>query len=310
MRRLRGRISVQSPIGVPTHAVGSCAELKMKTSIGAADVSPGTGNWELKMKIKSILAATAIAVMAATPATAVLIEDVTTNTVLFYDNFETGPISTSSPVVGTWSAIGSSVTAINSPVPGPAEGNSYAQLFRNNANLFDPQGRIRGQFATLPSAGDLIRMSMMVYVPSSADQNARFTVSLNNGGAGTSYRAYAETDGAGHVKALGPGSVRTDTGLTYAVDTWQKWTLLYVIGDNKFGVCLNATCVTGLDSFSSGVAGFVGMGDMVDNVAGSYFVDSVATPIPGALPLFASGLGLLGLIAHRRKRKAAPTAAC
>ncbi|MGZ5866825.1 MAG: hypothetical protein ACXWKC_15720, partial [Xanthobacteraceae bacterium] len=34
-------------------------------------------------------------------------------------------------------------------------------------------------------------------------------------------------------------------------------------------------------------------------------VDSVAgqTPIPGALPLFASGLGVLGFVAHRRKRK-------
>jgi hypothetical protein len=30
-----------------------------------------------------------------------------------------------------------------------------------------------------------------------------------------------------------------------------------------------------------------------------------ATPIPAALPLFASGLGALGLVAHRRKRKAA-----
>ena len=30
----------------------------------------------------------------------------------------------------------------------------------------------------------------------------------------------------------------------------------------------------------------------------------VRLPIPGALPLFASGLGVLGFLAHRRKRKA------
>jgi uncharacterized protein (TIGR03118 family) len=35
----------------------------------------------------------------------------------------------------------------------------------------------------------------------------------------------------------------------------------------------------------------------------------VATPIPAALPLFATGLGALGLLARRRKRKAAATSA-
>lgn len=42
---------------------------------------------------------------------------------------------------------------------------------------------------------------------------------------------------------------------------------------------------------------------------GGIFLDSVsvvaATPIPAALPLFASGLGLFGFAAHRRRRKAA-----
>ena len=31
-----------------------------------------------------------------------------------------------------------------------------------------------------------------------------------------------------------------------------------------------------------------------------------ATPLPGALPLFATGLGAFGFIAGRRKRKTAP----
>jgi hypothetical protein len=33
------------------------------------------------------------------------------------------------------------------------------------------------------------------------------------------------------------------------------------------------------------------------------FNDVVATPLPAALPLFATGLGLVGLLAARRKRK-------
>jgi hypothetical protein len=38
-------------------------------------------------------------------------------------------------------------------------------------------------------------------------------------------------------------------------------------------------------------------------IAGPSLGNVSATPLPAALPLFASGLGALGLIARRRKRK-------
>ena len=41
--------------------------------------------------------------------------------------------------------------------------------------------------------------------------------------------------------------------------------------------------------------------DMVVRIAAA----PIATPLPGALPLFAGGLGALGLLGWRRKRKAA-----
>jgi hypothetical protein len=44
-------------------------------------------------------------------------------------------------------------------------------------------------------------------------------------------------------------------------------------------------------------------------VIDSYFIQSgVATPLPAALPLFATGIGGLGLLGWRRKRKAQATA--
>jgi hypothetical protein len=44
----------------------------------------------------------------------------------------------------------------------------------------------------------------------------------------------------------------------------------------------------------------------IDNT--SLSVDSSATPLPGALPLFVSGLGLFGFVAHRRKKASAKNA--
>ena len=41
-----------------------------------------------------------------------------------------------------------------------------------------------------------------------------------------------------------------------------------------------------------------------DQVVVNFAADTLPTPLPAALPLFASGLGALGLLAWRRKRKA------
>ena len=45
--------------------------------------------------------------------------------------------------------------------------------------------------------------------------------------------------------------------------------------------------------------------DLSFSFSNTVAVDVSSTPIPGALPLFASGLGLLGFAAQRRRRKAA-----
>jgi hypothetical protein len=67
-------------------------------------------------------------------------------------------------------------------------------------------------------------------------------------------------------------------------------------------------------SESNEVAGFAIVVNSVLSVTpegvGPFLIGSlVATPLPAALPLFASGLGALGLLGWRRKRKAAALAA-
>jgi len=55
------------------------------------------------------------------------------------------------------------------------------------------------------------------------------------------------------------------------------------------------------------VGGTIDSNHGLDSVIG--VADVTATPLPAALPLFAGGLGALGLLGWRRKRNAAKLAA-
>ena len=67
--------------------------------------------------------------------------------------------------------------------------------------------------------------------------------------------------------------------------------------------------ITGPSTINSGFSFPTSVGALSINSAGDATFTAVVTPVvplPGALPLFATGLGALGLLAWRRKRKAAP----
>ena len=234
--------------------------------------------------------------LSALPAKAVTIFNLTTNTLFFSDNFESG-ITPSSPTVGSWSIFGPDVTVTNAPSPGPAQGSFYAQLFRDSDTI--SQGNLRAALSSVQATnGDVIRLSMMVFFPSATDANARAQLMLDNGDF-NSARAWVIPDGAGHVLAVGPGFATTDTLLTYSTNTWQEWDLEYAIGASTFSVTVNGVTASGFTSETTGPVGFADLFNGVKNPAGSFYLDAVpqattGAPEPLSMLFVASGLAVIG----------------
>ncbi|MFL6530234.1 MAG: PEP-CTERM sorting domain-containing protein [Chthoniobacterales bacterium] len=226
----------------------------------------------------------------------VTITDVTTSTTVFKDDFETG---TFSPSVGSWS-VGPDVTVTNSPMPGAAQGSFYAQLFRNSNNF--SQGNLNANLSSVQATpGDLIRLDMMVYLPSATDTSARVQFMLTDGDF-NSARAWLQSDGTGNVLAIGPGFAATDTGLNYLTDTWQLWELSYVIGSSTFNVSINGAQATGFSSFTTGEVRVANLFNGNPTPAGSFFLDGVV-PEPSTWALLLSGSALLLAVVRTRTRR-------
>ena len=249
---------------------------------------------------QAVLVIPILMIASSLPASAVTITNVTTNTTLFSDNFESG-VTPSIPQTGSWSLFGPDVTVTNAPNPGPAQGSFYLQLFRDSNAI--GQGNSRAAFnSSLANPGDVIELTMMVYIPSAADADARAQLMLDDGDF-SSARAWVRPDGNGHVEAVGPGFSTSNTGLSYQTDTWQEWQLDYVVGATTFSVIVNGHTVSGLSAPTNGV---VGGADLFNGVVapGSFFLDAVpavVTGVPEPKSLWLTGVGLLALAGITRR---------
>jgi hypothetical protein len=151
-----------------------------------------------------------------------------------------------------------------------------------------------------------------------------FDVFADNGGTGLDSQTWTWSDitsatitaGTYSATTSGPVSGGSDSGTPdYAFDTNASGQLIYVY----FGTFQNGTDTNGNSTFAYYMEGLndlwyvfgssggpVGSFGAIDPPNGDNTTISLtsATPLPATLPLFAGGLGMIGLLGARKRRKA------
>jgi outer membrane lipase/esterase len=109
------------------------------------------------------------------------------------------------------------------------------------------------------------------------------------------------TVGAGTGSACG-----TQTGAGATTSGWGQWCANKTTASNLYASLTSANAEQ--TSFYSDDEHFSAAGQLIEANYVFGLIQSSETPLPATLPLFASGLGALGLLGWRRKRKAAAAA--
>lgn len=242
---------------------------------------------------------------------AALIKNLTTNEILFSDDYESvaaTPMATPDPsatfnpsaAVGTWGVLEDAIHDVqvtSSSTPGPYQGSNYLRIYRDPSQ----SGEVTGTMSSVQGdihIGEVIHFETMVYIPVGSP-NARFQMMLqaHPGDVSTS-EAWVRPNGAGHVAVVSAGFAVTDTSVTYTEGVWQKWSLDYAVNGSTFDLSVDNQTATGLPSFySSGVTGFHIING--SSVTGSAYFDSTQVPEPVSLGLMS--IAAVGLMRRRAK---------
>jgi hypothetical protein len=166
----------------------------------------------------------------------------------------------------------------------PTQSHALTIDFSFSNTLGNTPGTVSGEIVDLPNdgfsdAGDAIVLSDPVGLATPLDTRVA--------GPGVTFLLTRATD-----FVLSNGTINI---IIYDMEGFPVWQLCM---DSGFGVCSSEQNGGGANNFLVNLAD----GELVATNASPTFTS--ATPLPAALPLFASGLGAMGLFGWRRKRKA------
>ena len=188
-----------------------------------------------------MVAGAAALMFVAASARAVLIQNLTQGTTLFYSHgFEDDTVgqnaATASP--GGWSNTGLPVdVVVTGGSPGAFEGDNYLSTTRTPAQA----GNARAFFQSQGTPGDQIHAEFMMYLPTGTDISLLF----DDNAVGGNPLAQSRHLGGTVQYYNGSSFVGVTPALSYANNTWQKWEIDHTLGDSTFTVSVDGVSAQG-----------------------------------------------------------------
>ncbi|MCF7849147.1 MAG: PEP-CTERM sorting domain-containing protein [Kiritimatiellales bacterium] len=249
------------------------------------------------------------------PTQAVLVQNVTTDTAIFYDNFESLGSSVShtafedtsgdyDPVatIGSWYVkedFYNARTAVQvtdsttSPDPGAypyAQGDNYLRFVRYPGTT----NTVEGNFAaTQSTTGDQLHFEWMMNVTADDGTQNPYTGFLTDNNTLMTWVSFLHDGTIENSYSTTP-----NTGLNYTPGEWFKLEMDYVIGESVYDLTIDGVTASDLDLYGDLPAGeSLAKLRFFGNVGDLTYVDAV--PEPNTVMLVV--MGLAGLISRRRR---------
>lgn len=251
-------------------------------------------------------------------ARAVMVTNVTTDTVLFFDDFEGlgtsvshAPYPDSSgdfdpqALIGTWSTSESAQTMIQVtdsttvPDPGPWWGDNYLRMDRSS-DFNAVYGNLSEVQTVADHSGDLIHWEMMVNLAPGVNDTAIVGL-FSDTGTHMVHVVASSSNGTIYNRPSGSGYV--PTGLTFTPGEWMKVELDYTIGASDFNLTVGGDTAEHLAFYTANSGGGVGKIRLTGATGGSTYYDATLVPEPGTLALLLIGGPCLGIVGSRRRRR-------